>query len=518
MSTTSFDDKSANLSFQFKSLLTEFTENLQCEGISRIKVYKGYAKHFLIWLELTKNVMQTIDGELISEFLNHDCACHSAAPSARFGKWRKRHNCSELMRFIRFLELTKRVHTPEELDSNLQLLNQYIDRLHTIGYTPLSIQRHRTANTRLIAWLHNYRIRLCDLTTERLEEFWSRNLICLIPGVVSGYRTQCTNKDYRNCVRKFLAYLVETGELEPLTPAPVKQPLPAIVENFCKWLRQNRGVTEQTIRRYLYEIPKWLTVLGENPSAYDAGMIREVFFDKVQFRSQSQVRKMASVMRMFLRFLAAQGEISATLIHAVPPIPKWRLSELPRYISDSDVERTIASCTSARSGVRNRAILLLLSRLALRAGDIVALRLEDIDWDRGEVRVSGKLQRESILPLPQDVGDALYAYIADVRPKIEHRQVFVSSMAPYQPFSGPAAVGQIARRALDRADVKTFANRGAHVFRHTQATSLLRSGASLNIVQSLLRHESADTTMIYAKTDVAMLHEIAQPWIGGLEQ
>ena len=515
------DGKSATaeLQFQIDALVIEFADYLECEGICNVNIHKRYAQHFLIWLELTQNVMQTIEGELIGQFLVHDCACYSAAPSsATIQQWRKRHSCIELMRFIHFLEVTKRVYTPEELDTNLKLLNHFIDRVRSSGYSALSIAIHRAANTRLIGWLHNYRIRLCDLTSERLEEFWNRNLICSIPGVFNGRGTRCTNKDYHSCVRKFLVYLVEIGALQPLMSTPPQQPLPAVVEQFCKWLRQDRGVSERTIRRYLDEIPKWLPVLGENPSAYDAGMIREMFFARLQSESRSQARRMAFTMRMFLRFLAAQGEISATLIHAVPTIPKWQLSQLPRYVSDADVQRTIASCTSACSGLRDQAILLLLSRLALRAGDIVALRLEDIDWDRAQVRVSGKSRLESILPLPQDVGDALYAYIATVRPKVLHRQVFVGARAPYRPFADHRAVSKIARRALDRAGVTTFANRGAHVFRHSQATSLLCSGASLNVVQSLLRHDSANTTMIYAKTDVVMLQEIAQPWIGGLDQ
>ena len=130
--------------------------------------------------------------------------------------------------------------------------------------------------------------------------------------------------------------------------------------------------------------------------------------------------------------------------------------------------------------MRDRAILLLLARLALRAGDIVALRLIDIDWDRAVIHVSGKSRRETALPLPQDVGDALCVYITTVRPRIDNRQldeqkVFLGVRAPHRPFSNPGVVTKIARRALDRASVITFASRGAHVFRHSQATALLRS-------------------------------------------
>ena len=216
-------------------------------------------------------------------------------------------------------------------------------------------------------------------------------------------------------------------------------------------------------------------------------------------------------------FLASESSVSAALIAAVPTVPDWRLSALPRYISADDVERAIASCDTNPAGVRDQAILLLLARLALRAGDIVALRLGDIDWDRAVLHVSGKSRRHTALPLPQDVGDALYRYIATVRPRTGEQKVFPGVHTPHRPFAGPSPVSGIARRALDRAGVATFATCGAHVFRHSQATALLRSGATLDVIGSLLRHASASTTVIYAKTDSVMLQEVAQPWIGGLE-
>ena len=168
--------------------------------------------------------------------------------------------------------------------------------------------------------------------------------------------------------------------------------------------------------------------------------------------------------------------------------------------------------------MRDRAILLLLARLALRAGDIVALRLSDIDWDRAEIHVSGKSRREAALPLPQDAGDALHAYIATVRPRVDEDKVFLRAQAPWRALADSSIVSSLVKRALDRAGVKTFASRGAHVFRHSQATALLRSGATLDVIQWLLRHRSPNTTMIYAKTDAVMLQEIAQPWMGRIDQ
>ena len=207
----------------------------------------------------------------------------------------------------------------------------------------------------------------------------------------------------------------------------------------------------------------------------------------------------------------SEGCVAGALAGVVPSVPQWRWSALPRYIPAAGVERAILSSGQDPADLRDRAILLLLARLAL-------LRLGDIAWDRAALRVAGKSRRESELPLPQDVGDALLAYITTVRPQVSEEAVFLGARAPYRPFTGPSAVSSIARRALDRAKVTTCATRGAHVFRHSQATGLLRSGASLDVIGSLLRHDSLDTTMIHARTDAGMLQEIAQPWIGGLEE
>ena len=184
------------------------------------------------------------------------------------------------------------------------------------------------------------------------------------------------------------------------------------------------------------------------------------------------------------------------------------------------MERTIASCGDRPAGIRDRTILLLLARLALRAGDITALRIGDIDWNRAEIRVSGKSRRQTALPLPQEVGDALYLYLMKARRTIDglplkEQKVFLGSLAPYRPFNAASTVTSIVRRALNRAGVVTRGGRGAHVFRHSQATALVRAGASFEVISSLLRHASMDTTMIYAKADTRMLREVAQPWLGG---
>ena len=179
----------------------------------------------------------------------------------------------------------------------------------------------------------------------------------------------------------------------------------------------------KSLRQYIRLIAAALLGLGDDPAAYDAALIRRVLFEAIEHRSVNYAQMLTTVIRMYLRFLVSEGSITVALVEAVPTVPQWRLSALPRHIPADDIERAITSCGDDPVGVRNQAILLLLARLALCAGDIVDLRLGDIDWDRAEIRVSGKSRRQSALPLPQDAGDALHAYIATVRPRVDEEKV-----------------------------------------------------------------------------------------------
>lgn len=207
------------------------------------------------------------------------------------------------------------------------------------------------------------------------------------------------------------------------------------------------------------------------------------------------------------------SKCAAGLDGAVPMLAHWRLAALPRYLAEDEVERLIASCDpESPVGARDRAILLLLARLGLRAGDIVQLQVDDVDWKGGWILVSGKSRRETRLPLTQEVGQALVRYLRDVRPPCSERAVFVRSRAPFRPFGSHCAISVIVDRALHRAGVRRPSRGAAHLLRHSIATSMLRHGASLAEVASLLRHQSIATTQIYAKVDVKALQEIAQPW------
>jgi site-specific recombinase XerD len=199
--------------------------------------------------------------------------------------------------------------------------------------------------------------------------------------------------------------------------------------------------------------------------------------------------------------------------YAVPGFANWQLASVPKFLGADDIDRTIAAC-EGEGRLRDKAIILLLVRLGLRASEVADLKLADVDWRNGRITVAGKSRREEWLPLTQEVGDAMIAYIERVRPRLSTPHVFITEAAPVRPLTR-IAIKCIVRRTLLRAGIKS-AHQGAHVLRHSAATTMLRHGVSLTGVGAVLRHRSPAMTMHYAKVDFALLSEIAQPWIGRL--
>jgi site-specific recombinase XerD len=288
------------------------------------------------------------------------------------------------------------------------------------------------------------------------------------------------------------------------------------VIEFEDWLRHHRGIGERTISGHVYVLSRrLLPALGGDPACYDASLVRQVILDGARNHSPTYIKRVAMVLRQYLQFLAACGDCRPWLDRAIPRMVRWRAATLPRYLSLTDVERIIAACDPAMpGGVRDRAILLLLARLGLRAGDILDMRLDDVEWQQGTLRVRGKGRREVRLPLPQDAGNALLHYLKTTRPRVACERIFLRSEAPYLPFTESAAISKIVRRALTRAGITNAPSQGAHLLRHSVATAMLRSGATLDAIGAVLRHRSIETTAHYAKVDIPALHQIAQSWPG----
>jgi site-specific recombinase XerD len=251
--------------------------------------------------------------------------------------------------------------------------------------------------------------------------------------------------------------------------------------------------------------------MGEDPRRYTAADLRAFVVAQAKRYKSGRTGMITTTVRSFLKCQVAMGRCLTDLIGAIPAIRAARLAELPRYLPPESVERIIAVAgDTATAGERDRAMILLLARLGLRAGDVVGLRLGDIDWKQARLRVVGKGRRETWLPLPQDAGDAILEYYRRVRPKAEDDHVFLTTHAPISPLRSSQLSDQVAA-AIRRAGVDAPFT-GARVLRHSLATRMLRDGATLDAIGAVLRHRSVETTALYAKVDMDLLRLVAQPW------
>jgi site-specific recombinase XerD len=276
-------------------------------------------------------------------------------------------------------------------------------------------------------------------------------------------------------------------------------------------MRTHRGTTEGTLNGYGLTIVALLQTLGDQPERYEAQTLRAFVLNRAGDKGIGRAKTVVTAVRMFLRFLIAIGRCTPGLEQALPTIAHWRLSYLPRYLPAESVEQVLASCDLTTAiGVRDRAVLLLLAQLGLRAGDVAALKWCDIDWHEATLCVMGKNRRQTRLPLPQEVGEAILDYAEHARPRAPSAYVFLTTVAPIRPIS-PKTVTKITADALRHANVDSPIY-GAHVLRHSAATNMLRQGASLPSIGAVLRHASVETTAHYAKVDLDLLQEVVRAW------
>lgn len=316
-----------------------------------------------------------------------------------------------------------------------------------------------------------------------------------------------------------LRHLREIGVLPACRPPVVGVARDFLQRDYEKFLLRERGLVPGTVGAYLPIVRRFLA--HRFPKAklrlrqLRASDVVDFVFHASQGCGRSYLQLATSALRSFLGFLLQRGRITTPLASAVPTVAGGRLSDLPRFLEATQVEKLLKSCDRrVGGGRRDLAILLLLARLGLRAGEVVDLSLDDIDWSIGELRIRGKGARVDQLPLPEDVGKALADYLKKGRPECSSRRVFIRRTAPHEALAGPSCVGSVVRAALTRAGLHPH-YRGSHLLRHSLATRMLRAGASLAQIGQVLRHQQTQTTEIYAKVDLNALRRLAQPWPGG---
>lgn len=387
----------------------------------------------------------------------------------------------------------------------LELFQDYGTEFVRAGYTPNVARLHFRSIVHFGVWLELEGVAVESIDEQTVAMFDRHRSNCRCPGP-----SRDCGRHVLSCIRAFLNHLRKRRIVE--TNAPPEPP--CLVREFLSWMSTHRGVVGTTLRSYRCYVTHLVDSLGDDPQTYTAGNLRDFVAKRYRHYGRNSIRMVLAAVRMFLRYLAVEGRCRPGLEQALVSPANWSQHSLPRGLTAQQVQSILAACRSTPRGIRDRAILLLLIRLGLRAGDVAALRLSDLCFQTATIRVSGKGGREVRLPLPQDVGDALLAYLDTGRPRVQSDRLFLRSIAPFKPFSGAQAghaITHVARSALKRAGVQPPIC-GAHVFRHTAACQMLRQDVGLEDIAAVLRHRSIETTALYAKVDLRLLEQVAQPW------
>jgi site-specific recombinase XerD len=387
-------------------------------------------------------------------------------------------------------------------------LDAYAAAVAEQGYTHHSIRQQIIVIADFSRWLNQKQIAVRTLDNEVVDRFLRLRR-----------RRQQIRRGDPKALDRLLTMLRQIGVVKSHQPPVADNARSKITEEFQRYLLQERGLSPLTLLNYVPVIEQFLAERFHNRAPKFA-MLRALHVTGFVLRQARQLnpvraRLMVTALRSFFRYLRHRGAIATDLAGCVPTVPNWSLSTLPRFLPATTVERILECCDRTTSvGRRNHAILLLLARLGVRAGEVVGLSLDDIDWSTGQITIRGKGGKSARLPLAADVGTALAAYLRHDRPRSVSRRVFLRNRAPLVGLGNSSTISSLVRRALKHAGVES-AHTGAHVLRHSLATSLLRQGSSLDEIGELLRHQSPDTTAIYAKVDVTALHTLALPWPGG---
>jgi site-specific recombinase XerD len=389
-------------------------------------------------------------------------------------------------------------------------LAEYADgfraELFRLGYTPLTAACQLRLTAHLSRWLTAEGLAAQDLDMPTAERYFAARRL-------AGYANERTTE----ALGPLLGYLRRLGAA-PLPPAEPATETSQLLDRFAAYLASERGLAPTTVTLNVRLTRPFLQQRAlDHGGRLDleqltAGEVRAFVLDQARKQPRS-AKRIVTALRSLLRFLHAGGVLAAPLAGAVPSPAGHALAGLPRALEPGQVEAMLDSCDPATAtGRRDRAVLLMLSRMGLRAGEVAGLGLDDIGWRRGEITVRGKGGRRDRLPLPADVGAAIVAYLRDGRPSgALDRTVFIAAQAPRQALSYSGVTTIVAESAI-RAGIPGPVH--AHRLRHSAATAMLRGGGSLTEIGQALRHARPATTAIYAKVDIDALRPLGRPWPG----
>jgi len=387
-------------------------------------------------------------------------------------------------------------------------LDSYSVLVRDQGFLPESVRSQIRLLSDFSRWLHRNGYGVGDVGSETADRY----LEC-------RHRRRRPRSGDSAALDRLIDMLRKMAVITDPKPIAARAPYEDVLNDFRIHLSQERALSAAALKNY---VPFARLLLTERftGNQIDFSQLRATDITGFVLRhAQCSSRKSALLMttglRSFLRFLYQNGTIVTDLAACVPTVPSWSLSDIPKHISPSQVQNILDHCERKTAvGRRDYAILLLLARLGLRAGEVAFLKLEDINWEVGHITIRGKGGRSALFPMPVEVGEAIADYLQNGRPRCSCRSVFVRTAAPRIGFATHTAISSIVRRAIARAQIRS-PQTGAHLLRHSLAKQMLQQGASLSEIGEILRHCNPHTTAIYAKVDLDALRTIALPWPGG---
>ncbi|RTL37272.1 MAG: integrase [Candidatus Melainabacteria bacterium] len=387
-------------------------------------------------------------------------------------------------------------------------MDSYAKYLQDRGYDQKTGRRKLRTIARFSPWLKRHGVQVRNLSVDEIHKYLSMKV----------RKGRPPTKDDGVELKQFLEFLRTLEAAPQSTNAPSSgMKIEDVVFSFAVYLKRERSLSAGSVVQYKRYVQRFVSDMAPDGRCNFSTLLPATITSYVCKAAANQSRKdtklMTSALRSFLRFARYQAFIETDLAAAVPAVANWAVS-LPKALPTHQVEQILSSCDRKTIiGKRDFAIVLLLARLGLRAGEISSLQLEDIHWETGCISIHGKGSNLTQMPLPPDVGNALSSYLL-CRPKSSSRAVFLRTIKPFIGFSNSSTVSGIVQSAFRRTGLDAD-SQGSHQFRHTLATELLRKGSSLQEIAELLRHQTLECTTIYAKVDFSSLRSVGLPWPGG---